>query len=310
MKPRWLYGVLALLACLLFLALLAAVILQSGLVSNPVFRLQMRIDLGTVLLASGLLGAVFLIGGMAVWRGVTQRQQHLLESTQQEASQTRQRFVRRLDHELRNPLAAIRTMLTYLSLDSSTADKTQTLQDIQTQVARLTRLTADLRKVAELETRVIERTPVDMQELLSEVADSLQTNPVAKTHPIRLLFPQAPWPLPPVMGDRDLLWLAFYNLLDNACKFTRPEDTIEIHAFEDHHQLTVQIADTGCGIAPEDLSHVFEELYRGQNARSVAGSGLGLALVRHIIIRHEGEITVQSRLEQGTIFSIRLPLSI
>lgn len=310
MKPRWLYGVLALLAFLLFLALLAAVVLQSGLVFNPVFRLQMRIDLGTVLLAVGLLGALFLVGGVAVWRSVARRQQRLLAEAQQEASQTRQRFVRRLDHELRNPLAAIRTMLSYLSLESAAADKAQTLQDIQTQVARLTRLTADLRKVAELETQVIERTPVDMQELLREVATSLQTNPTDKPNPIRLLFPEAPWPLPPVSGDRDLLWLAFYNLLDNACKFTGAEDTIEVHAFEDHHQLTVQVADTGCGIAPDDLSHLFEELYRGRNARGVAGNGLGLALVRHIIIRHEGEITVQSRLEQGTVFTIRLPLSI
>lgn len=310
MKPRWLYGVLALLAFLLFLALLTAVVLQSDLVFNPVFRLQIRIDLGTVLLAVGLLGAFFLVGGVAVWRGVIRRQQRLLAEAQQEANQTRQRFVRRLDHELRNPLAAIRTMLSYLSLDSSAADKAQTLQDIQTQVTRLTRLTADLRKVAELETQVIERTAVDVPQLLGEVAVSLQTNPTYSTRQIRLLFPQVPWPLPPVMGDWDLLWLAFYNLLDNAYKFTGAEDTIELHGMEDHHWLVIEIADTGPGIPNDDLPHLFEELYRGRNARDVTGSGLGLTLVQQIVTRHGGSITVRSRLNQGVVFTVRLPLSL
>jgi len=296
MKPRWLYRVLALVAFLLFLALLVGMILQSGLVSNPVFRLQMRIDLGTVLLAAGLLGAIFLVGSVA--------------EAQQKANQTRQRFVRRLDHELRNPLAAIRTMLTYLSLDSSATDKAQTLQDIQTQLARLTRLTADLRKVAELETRVIERTPVDMQELLEEVAASLQINPLYSTRQIHLLFPQAPCPLPPVMGDGDLLSSVFYNLLDNACKFTQAGDNIELHGLEDSHGLVVEIADTGPGIHDDDLPHIFEELYRGRNASGVAGSGLGLSLVQQIVIRHGGSITVRNRLEQGVTFTVRLPLSL
>jgi signal transduction histidine kinase len=83
-----------------------------------------------------------------------------------------------------------------------------------------------------------------------------------------------------------LLWLVFYNLLDNACKFTRPEDAIELRAVEDGHWLVVEVADTGIGIAEDDLPHLFEELYRGSNARGVEGSGLGLSLVQRVVTRH------------------------
>ena len=183
------------------------------------------------------------------------------------------------------------------------------MQDISAQVERLGRLTADLRKVAELEVREIEQLPINVEELLVEVVAALQACPQDTARQIHPSFPQAPWALPTVRGDWDLLWLVFYNLLDNACKFTRPEDASELRAVEDGHWLVVEVADTGIGIAEDDLPHLFEELYRGSNARGVEGSGLGLSLVQRVVTRHGGSITVRSRLEQGTAFSVRLPLS-
>jgi signal transduction histidine kinase len=101
--------------------------------------------------------------------------------------------------------------------------------------------------------------------------------------------------------------LAFYNLVDNALKFTGPENPIEIRAFEDGRSLLVEVADTGPGIPPDELPRIFEELYRGTNARGFEGSGLGLALVQRVIARHGGAVSVRSRPGQGSVFTVRLP---
>ena len=110
-------------------------------------------------------------------------------------------------------------------------------------------------------------------------------------------------------GDRDLIFLALHNLVDNALKFSRPEDTIEIRAFEDGRSVVVQVADTGPGVREQDLPHLGEELYRGADASSVDGSGLGLALVHAIVARHQGSVAIRSRVEQGTVVTLRFPVS-
>ena len=98
-----------------------------------------------------------------------------------------------------------------------------------------------------------------------------------------------------------------HNLLDNALKFSRPGDTLELHAFEDGAEIVIEVADTGPGIPEDEQPHVWEELYRGQSGRGIPGSGLGLALVRAIAERHNGRVSLRSRLGQGTVFTLRLP---
>jgi two-component system OmpR family sensor kinase len=110
-------------------------------------------------------------------------------------------------------------------------------------------------------------------------------------------------------GYRDLLFLAIHNLLDNALKFTRDGDRLEIRAFEDGTTIVVEVADTGPGVPDKELPHIFEELYRGQEARGVEGSGLGLAPVKAVVEQHGGRAAVRSRSGQGTVFILRLPAS-
>jgi two-component system OmpR family sensor kinase len=227
--------------------------------------------------------------------------------SQAQAAEERRRFLRRLDHELKNPLTAIHAGLANLAESPSEQARRETLSSVETQTLRISRLVSDLRKLAELETRPLERTPVDLTALLEEVVNVIQESPGAADRHITLVVPQAPWPLPQVAGDRDLLFLAVYNLLDNALKFTRPGDTLEVRAFEDGATVVVEVADTGPGIPEEDIPHVWEELYRGEGARGVPGSGLGLALVRAIVERHGGRAAVRSRTGQGTVFTLRLP---
>jgi two-component system OmpR family sensor kinase len=182
------------------------------------------------------------------------------------------------------------------------------MQSVDGQVQRLARLTAELRKLAELETRPLERSDVDLNDLLTQVFELAQDRLAVEPRRLSLVLPHAPWPLPHISGDRDLLLLALHNLLDNAIKFSRPNDTIEMRASEDGAAAVVEVADTGPGIPEEDLPHVWEELYRGQGARGVPGSGLGLALVQAIVQRHGGQVSLRSRAGQGTVFTVRLPM--
>jgi anti-sigma regulatory factor (Ser/Thr protein kinase) len=97
---------------------------------------------------------------------------------------------------------------------------------------------------------------------------------------IRVTVPRAPWPLPLVEGDRDLLFIAVQNLVANAVKFSAPGDTVEVRASEDDDALLLEVADTGAGIPADEIGQVWQELARGRAARSLPGTGIGLALVR------------------------------
>jgi signal transduction histidine kinase len=263
----------------------------------------LRADLGTISLILGLIlsGLAALVFAMLEWSDHTRLQADAA------AAEDRRRFLRRLDHELKNPLTAIRAGLANLAEMPSGEPRQEALASVEAQALRLSRLSSDLRKLAELEVRLVEHSPVDVQVLLRDAFNMAQDQPVSADRHLNLSIPQAPWPLPKVRGDFDLLLLAVHNLLENALKFTRPGDTLELRAFEDGSEIVIEVADTGPGIPEDEQPHVWEELYRGEAGRGVPGSGLGLALVRAIAERHDGRVSLRSRLGQGTVFSLRLP---
>ncbi len=229
------------------------------------------------------------------------------ERARQEASN--RRFLRRLDHELKNPLTIIRLGVVNLQQSSNlTGEQRSSLDRLTHQVQRLQKLIEDLRRLSELEAQELERMTVSLHEVLEEAASLTRGLPNISDRAIDLNLQQAPWPLGNVQGDRDLLIIAFRNLLDNALKFTSADDQVEVRATDDGHIATIEVADTGLGIPEEDLPHIFEELYRGRYAQRVEGSGLGLAMARRIIKLHGGEINVRSRDQQGTLLSVHLPL--
>jgi signal transduction histidine kinase len=254
-------------------------------------------------LLTGLMSVVLLIH----WRAEQSLRRGIVRHRAQ-AAEERRRFLQRLDHELKNPLTAIRTGLANLAWLPSEDARRETVESVDAQAQRLSRLASDLRKLAELEIRPLESTAVDVGQLLEEVVEVARERPEASRRQLNLTMPQAPWPLPTIDGDRDLLFLAVHNLVDNALKFTASGDTVEVRAFEDGARLVVEVADTGPGIPQEEMPHVWDELYRGQGARGVPGSGLGLALVQAIAERHGGRVSLRSRSGQGTVFTLRLPL--
>jgi two-component system OmpR family sensor kinase len=284
------------------LAAIFSILLNLGKIDNPI--IYAKADLGTLLLFFGLVLTILVGAGWALndWA------EHYNQNAQALATDERRRFLRRLDHELKNPLTAIRAGLANIDEAPSPEARNLALESVKAQALRLSRLSSDLRKLAELETRTVDRAPVDIAELLQEVFGLAQDRGESDGRHLSLTIPQAPWPLPKISGDQDLLFLAVHNLLDNAVKFTHPGNTVEIRAFEDGSSVVVEVADTGPGIPEDEVPHVWEELYRGKGARGVPGSGLGLALVRAIIEMHGGQVILRSRQGQGTVVSLRLPV--
>jgi len=277
---------------------------QSGAIANPV--LVLRVDVGSLMMIAGVCVGILLAAGVALLAASARLEQKAIAQLRTEQAESHRRFIRRLDHEVKNPLTAIRAGLANVRGEPGSEPA---LASVRAQVDRLARLSADLRKLADLERRPIEREPVELGELLAELIELAHDRPGAGARRLQLTIPQAPWPLPPVAGDRDLLFLAAHNLVDNALKYSRPGDTIEVRAFEDGPWVVVEVADTGPGVPAEELPHLGEELFRGSVTRSVEGSGLGLALARAIVERHGGSIRIRSRLRQGTAVSLRLPAS-
>lgn len=296
-------GLLILAPALIGAAL--AILLRVSVWADLVFTV--RAALPSIVLAVGLLSSALAYSGALILARHRRQAQEQLAATQTRHNDAWRRFLHRLDHELKNPLMVIRAALANLPRPAPSDDGAAPLSAIELQTLRLARLTADLRKLADLEHLPLERTLVAVPELLHEVLELVQDQPQAATRTLILTLPHVPWPLAPLYGDRDLLALAVYNMVDNAVKFSRPGDRIELRAFEDGATLTIEVADTGPGIPPADLPYVWDELYRGASARSVAGSGLGLSLVRAIAEHHQGRAELRSRLGQGTVVSLRLP---
>ncbi len=286
----------------LIIGLALAALWQARFGAHPI--LYMRVDVGALSLLLGLVGSIAWGLGLTLWTVARRSSDLILERFRQERVEAHHRFIRRLDHELKNPLTAIRAGLVNVV---ERRDDGSALTSVSAQVDRLTRLTADLRKLADLETQPIEQEPVDLGQLLDEVLECAQERRRSTASPISLNLPRVPWPLPPVEGDHDLLFLALHNLVDNACKFCVSDDMIEIRAYEDGPSVVVAVADSGPGVHEDDLPHLGEELFRGSAARSVEGSGLGLALVQAIVNRHGGTMTIRSQLGQGTLVALRFP---
>jgi two-component system OmpR family sensor kinase len=301
MKWRWSIALLPVVAGLIVVGLVTHV----RTLSNPIA--YVRADTATLSMIVGSLLSLLLAIGIALW-GWAERNNRHAEDVRVRAAEEHRRFLQRLDHELKNPLTAIRAGLANIAMVSASPDQQATLASIETQVIRLGRLTADLRKLAELETRPLECAPIDVAELLHELVALAREQPQAVDRQLTLTLSQVPWPVSNVSGDWDMLFLALYNLIGNALKFTRAGDAIEIRAFEDGSSVVIEVADTGPGIPEDEVPSVWEELYRGQGARGIPGSGLGLALVRTIIDRHRGQVTLRSRVSQGTAMSVRLPV--
>ncbi|MFN8489620.1 MAG: ATP-binding protein [Caldilineaceae bacterium] len=217
-------------------------------------------------------------------------------------------FTADASHELRTPLSAIQTIIgSTLARERTVAEYKQALLDLNRETRQIRTLTEGLLQLARNDAtqQPAKFEPVDLGVLLKDVADSLR--PLAEERGLQLLerVPTEGLILP---GDSDGLIRLFVNLLDNAIKYTE-QGAITLAAQPQNGKwLVVNVQDTGVGIAPEHLPHLFDRFYRVEEARSKEGIGLGLAIAQNIALAHGGQITVTSQLGKGTTFTVRLAM--
>lgn len=261
-------------------------------------------DVDTFIWFLGLLLTIIVSSVLLSREGIRLIQLRTASQYQSKFTEDRVRFLRRLDHEIKNPLMGIKTALDNLADTTDSVGRREIRQGINKEIDRLTRLVADLRKIGDMQHHEIEQLPVNVDLLLDEAftmaSDELQWQD-RELQFVKLDF------MPPIKGDYDLLLLAIHNVLNNAIKYTRTGDKICLSADCDDTQLIISVRDSGPGICPEDLPHVWEELYRSQHVKDVEGSGIGLAMVRQIIKRHGGNSTIHSTVGMGTTVKLHLP---
>jgi PAS domain S-box-containing protein len=232
---------------------------------------------------------------------------------QRVADRSRNSFVAQATHELRTPLTNIRLYVEQ-AVDEGEEDpkvRAQALNVINSEARRLERIVSDMLSVAEIESGSLSIRPGDVRTdaLFADLRSDYSAQAAEKT--IDLSFDLPP-KMPVIRGDRDRLGQALHNLVGNALKYTPPGGKVAVRVeAPEEGGLVVHVVDTGIGIDPEECERIFDRFYRANDRRiaHVTGSGLGLALAREIARLHGGDISVESKLDQGSTFTISLPPS-
>lgn len=228
------------------------------------------------------------------------------------ADRQKDQFIATLAHELRNPLAPVASAMQLISMSGSTDPQVLWALDVvNRQTHSMARLIDDLMDVSRISQNklMLRRERVELETVLRDALDI--TRPLVEQRGQRLdiVLPEEPVLL---NGDATRLSQVFANLLDNAAKYTEPGGTLGLSVQVDAQAVVVRVADSGIGIAPENVGRIFDlfSQVRTSRDRGKGGLGIGLSLVRQLVGLHGGTITVDSEGEgRGSVFTVRLPLA-
>ncbi|MBK8989319.1 MAG: GAF domain-containing protein [Chloroflexi bacterium] len=239
---------------------------------------------------------------------VMERTRELAEMNERltELDRLKSKFISDISHELRTPITNMNVYLDLLEKGKPERHE-RYRQILKQETLRLTHLVENIfdesRQTSYL--HQADYTLVDLNQVVADVLNDYDSQITARN----LMLTSALDPdLPSVFGERSQLTRVVANLLANAINYT-PAGSIQIKTFRQNSSIHLQVEDTGVGIDPEDLPHLFDRFYRGRHASqsTIPGTGLGLAVVQDIVGLHHGEVNVRNRAEGGAIFDIRLP---
>lgn len=235
--------------------------------------------------------------------------QNILTSSNEATIESRdnlQLLISDISHQVKTPLTNLNLLLSSLKKYNLTYEEKNTFIDMMTnQLDKISSLLESMIKTSRLENGIISLHPTlcpllpTIKKAISEVQPAL----IKKEISLNISFPLDP------LCFHDSKWTAeaFYNILDNAIKYTSPNGAIYVKADILHSYIQISISDTGIGISTNEYTKIFQRFYRSPNVHNKAGVGLGLYLARKIITQQNGYISVQSELNKGTTFIILLP---
>lgn len=214
-------------------------------------------------------------------------------------------FISNISHELKTPLAAIQNFSTMLQSDGvPEEDRKEFARNISEATERLTTLVSDILSLSRLENQrtVINKGEYNLSEQLTRAIIAFEHVWEKKNIEIQTDFDESI----KVVSDENLLDIVWNNLLSNAFKFTEEGGAVRITAHRAEGGVLVSIGDSGCGITEQQMKHIFEKFYQADLSHSTKGNGLGLALVKEILSLVGADITVESTVGQGSVFSVLL----
>lgn len=282
-------------------------VLETGIVGALDYSLEFNgviLDFEARIVASGTDEVVIIVRNITDRKQAEQRAFAL--ALEHERVTLLTRFIQESSHEFRTPLSIIEVNLHLLKRIAAAEERDQRIEQIRTQIARITHLVDVLVQMSRLESGISLALRLSELNSLAEQA-ALNAQPTASSKNL-ILNCELEANLPPIMADAKELLVALEQLLDNAVRYT-PIGGAPIvlrTQFRDHH-VVVDIMDSGVGIPEDALPHVFEHFFRLDSAHSTPGFGLGLCLARRIVELHSGTIEVKSRFGEGSRFSIHLP---
>jgi len=228
-----------------------------------------------------------------------------LAETLEKQEALRRRLTADVAHELRTPLATLQSHMEAM-IDGIWEPDRERLKSCHEEIVRINRLVGDLEKLAhyESENLILIRTNFDISELIGRIIKNFENDFANKGIDIRFTGEKEI-----LYADKDKISQVMVNLLSNALKYTSEGGKVEVRVKGSDETAEITVRDTGKGIPPEDLPHIFERFYRADKSRNrlTGGAGIGLTIAKAIIDAHKGNIQVRSKVDEGTEFVILLP---
>ncbi len=229
-----------------------------------------------------------------------------------EKEMLREHFAAIVSHELKSPLGAVQTNLYVLAddlKDKLSPEQAEKLERLQTRITDLVKMINTWLRAISVDVNSIREhfEAVSIATVVGKAMENIQNHAVRKDIGLTASIPDD---LRPVYGDEGTLVEAVVNIAGNAVKYTRIGGSVSVEVEERDHTISIAVIDNGVGIADEDIPNLFEDFYVGKSTTDgERRSGVGLAITRRIIEAHDGKITVESKLGEGSKFTIQLPIS-
>lgn len=227
---------------------------------------------------------------------------------QRDLESRREALISSVAHDLRNPISALDGFAELIGKFGPLNDQQQHFVNrLRQTTTKLYDVTGELVDLAWIQAGMpMPHVPIQIAQIIDRVVNQLTTLAYGR-HITIAVSVQSPMPI--VMGDPERIQTAIYHMLQNALIYSPSEQTVAIHAWGDEHEAYCSVADRGIGIADDELSAIFDRLYRSRDerVREISGSGLGLTITKAIIKRHGGDIWASSNLNEGSTFTFMLP---
>ena len=288
---------------------LAVVLVFAGLISRIVTRPVAELSAGIERMTKGDYQHRVRVRGHSELAQLAAAFNQMSEQVHN-LDEARNQFVSNASHELKTPLSTIKLLVESMMYEESMDAelRTEFLGDIDREIDRLSSVVGDLLTLVHIDSHKL-RLRREMMLLSDTVRDSVKRlAPLSKKRKQEIVTDIAD--SCEMFADPGKLAQVCYNIIENAIKYTPEGGTIRVRLRRDGRDAVLEISDTGVGIPPEDLPHVFDRFYRVDKARGreTGGTGLGLSIVQQIVRLHAGSVTVQSELGKGTMFTVTLPV--